>query len=114
MNRSLESRPSAGRVGLVLLLACLLVAGPGCFGSFGLTQKVHKFNRDVSPNQWVQEVVFLAFVFIPVYGVSTFVDAIVINSIEFWTGTNPMAKSEPRDGAGAEDIAHATPDGSGP
>jgi hypothetical protein len=39
----------------------------------------------------VNELVFLAFNIVPVYGVAYMADALVINSIEFWSGTNPMA-----------------------
>ncbi len=35
--------------------------------------------------------VFLVLAFFPVYGLCLFVDAIVFNTIEFWTGDNPMA-----------------------
>ena len=41
---------------------------------------------------WGNEVVFLLLNIIPVYGVCAgLVDALVLNSIEFWTGDNPMA-----------------------
>ncbi len=37
---------------------------------------------------------FSPFVFIPVYGVSLFVDGLIINTIEFWTGSNPVASGD--------------------
>lgn len=64
-----------------------------CTGSFTLTRKVHKFNRDFK-DKWVEEVVFLAFIIIPVYGVTTLGDALIFNSLEFWTGKNPVAATE--------------------
>ena len=39
----------------------------------------------------MNELVFLALNIVPVYGVAYLADALVINSIEFWSGTNPMA-----------------------
>ncbi|HEY9122804.1 MAG TPA: DUF3332 family protein, partial [Bacteroidales bacterium] len=42
-------------------------------------------------DKFVKEAVFLVLNIIPVYGVCTFVDAIVLNLVEFWTGSNPMA-----------------------
>ena len=36
---------------------------------------------------------FWAFNIIPVYGVLGFADVIVLNPIEFWTGSNPVAKA---------------------
>jgi hypothetical protein len=61
-----------------------------CTGSFTLTKKVHNFNRDFD-EKWVEECVFLAFVIVPVYAVTTLGDALIFNSLEFWTGDNPMA-----------------------
>lgn len=68
----------------------LTVFQSGCFGSFKLTQAVWKFNRDVSGDKWVQWLVFLVLSIVPVYVVATVVDAFVVNSIEFWTGSNPV------------------------
>lgn len=61
-----------------------------CVGSFGLFNRVAKWNQGVS-NKFVNELVFLALNIIPVYGVCYIADALVLNSIEFWTGSNPMA-----------------------
>ncbi|MFC2123597.1 DUF3332 domain-containing protein [Bacteroidota bacterium] len=62
----------------------------GCIGSFGLTKKVYDFNMNVG-DKWVNELVFLAFVIIPVYEVSAIVDIIILNLIEFWSGDNPVS-----------------------
>lgn len=61
-----------------------------CVGSFGLHTKLINWNQNIS-NKFVNELVFLAFNIIPVYGVCYLADALVINSIEFWSGSNPMA-----------------------
>lgn len=63
----------------------------GCFGQFQLTQKIWNFNKNISGNKFVQWLMFLVLTIIPVYGLGAFIDAIVINSIEFWTGSNPVA-----------------------
>lgn len=71
------------------LLAAGLAAGlslGGCFGSFNLSQSIWRWNRDASSSKWVQEVLFLALIIIPVYEVTLLVDSLVINSIEFWSG----------------------------
>ena len=62
-----------------------------CVGSFTLFNKLVSWNQNVS-DKFVNEVVFLALNIVPVYGVCYLADAVVINSIEFWTGSNPMAK----------------------
>ena len=75
---------------LVAMLVLFAFVLTGCFGSFNLTRKVYQFNKSQG-DKWVQEIVFIVMVVVPVYGISTFVDAIVFNSVEFWTGENPVA-----------------------
>jgi hypothetical protein len=75
---------------MIALIAVMGVALTGCYGSFALTKKVYEFNGSMG-NKFVNEAVFLAFCIIPVYEVSAFVDAIVLNLVEFWTGSNPLA-----------------------
>lgn len=48
------------------------------------------WNRNIS-TKFVNELVFLACNVVPVYGICYLADALVINSIEFWSGSNPMA-----------------------
>lgn len=72
----------------VLLSGSLLFSS--CVGSFGLFNRLSSWNQSLG-NKFVNELVFLALNIIPVYGVAYVADALVINSIEFWTGSNPMA-----------------------
>jgi hypothetical protein len=94
-------RISALRRGLVLGVVTLgLFGSSACFGSFQATKKVYAFNKGVG-DKWVVEVVFLAMNIVPVYSIAAFADAVVFNSIEFWTGENPMSSvslSEQQDG----------------
>ncbi|NJM94322.1 MAG: DUF3332 family protein [Cytophagales bacterium] len=64
-----------------------------CIGSFELVKKVYKFNRSMD-SKWVQELVFIAMNIIPVYSVAGFVDVVILNLIEFWSGSNPLALQE--------------------
>ena len=73
------------------MLLCFV--STGCTGSFNLTKKVYNFHRSQS-DKWQDELMFLVCVLVPIYGVSTFADAIVFNSIEFWTGKNPVEMSK--------------------
>jgi len=63
----------------------------GCIGSFQLTNNLYNWNKNEVGGKWGSELVFAAFVIIPVYAVALFADGIVLNSIEFWTGSNPLA-----------------------
>ena len=75
--------------------AILCAAGllSSCIGSFALTNKLLSWNRQVG-NKFVNEVVFFAFWILPVYEVSCLADVVVLNSIEFWSGTNPVAQGK--------------------
>lgn len=77
----------------VYVATALLLAGSltmsSCIGSFRLTNKVLAWNQTLD-NKFVNELVFLALNIVPVYPVSLLIDGVVINSIEFWTGENPM------------------------
>jgi len=79
---------------LTLKLATLMMCGAfvfsSCIGSFALHQKVLDWNQGVG-DKWVNEIVFLALNIVPVYGICYLADAVVINSIEFWSGNNPVA-----------------------
>ena len=74
----------------VLLLATTTLNS--CIGSFALTNKVINWNKQVG-NKFVNELVFFAFWILPVYEVTAIADMIVINSIEFWSGNNPLTAS---------------------
>ncbi len=76
-----------------VLIVVLMVSTVGCYGSFELTKKVYKWNGTLG-DKWLNEVAFLALNIVPVYGIVTFIDAVILNSLEFWTGTNPMASNE--------------------
>lgn len=77
------------RVGLVLTV-CASLGLSSCIGSFTLTNRLLAWNKTIG-NKFVNELVFLAFWILPVYEVSGLADVLVINSIEFWSGDNPMA-----------------------
>ncbi len=72
-----------------LLLSATIVM-TSCIGSFRLTNNIKDWNEGVS-NKWVNEVIFIALHIIPVYEIAMFVDGVVLNSIEFWTGSNLVA-----------------------
>lgn len=100
-------------VASAVLATTLSVSLSGCYGTFPLVRKAYAFNKSVSPNKFVQEGVFLVMTILPVYGIAAMADALVLNSIEFWTGKNPVASTthtETIDGVTAE--SKILPDGS--
>jgi hypothetical protein len=78
------------------ILAAIAVALllTGCFGSFRLVRGVHGFNKDVSHSKFVQELVFLGMVIIPVYELASLGDALIFNTIEFWGGDSRVSRRE--------------------
>lgn len=77
------------KVVLTIALACTFLMY-SCLGSFNLTKKCYNWNKSLG-DKWVNELVFLGLSILPVYDICLLADAIVFNSIEFWTGNNPVA-----------------------
>lgn len=75
---------------LLIAMLCSSTLFTSCIGSFGLTNKVLSWNNTID-NKFVNELVFIAFWIVPVYEISALADVLVINSIEFWSGDNPVA-----------------------
>ena len=76
---------------LIAWLTLIVLAITGCTGSFRATKNVNNFHRHRS-QRWIDELVFLGCV--PIYGVAVLGDVIVFNTIEFWTGRNPIKTSQ--------------------
>lgn len=74
------------------IIALLCSSLTSCMGQFALTKKLYAWNEQIS-NKFVNELVFVAFWILPVYEVCGLADVLVINSIEFWSGDNPMTAS---------------------
>jgi len=75
---------------LVISVFLIFAMGTGCIGNFGLSGKVRKFNLETSQDRWGREILFVVLYVIPVYPFAGFLDILIFNSIEFWTGTNPI------------------------
>lgn len=57
-----------------------------------MTNSVMDWNKGVG-HKFVNELVFVAFWILPVYEVTAIADLLVLNSIEFWSGSNPLEAS---------------------
>ncbi|WP_338869910.1 DUF3332 domain-containing protein [Myxococcus stipitatus] len=77
----------------VLCAGFISMHATGCFGSFKLTQKIWTWNKNISDEKFVQWLMFLVLIIVPVYELGTLIDALVINSIEFWSGKNPVSST---------------------
>lgn len=69
-----------------LIGACLMSS---CIGSFGLFNKVLAWNKQATGNKFLNELIFI--VISPAYALCGVADVLVLNTIEFWTGDNPIS-----------------------
>jgi hypothetical protein len=89
----MEGVPMSRRFACIsLMIAFAGFSLTSCYGPFKLTKKIHSWNKEQG-NKWVKEGVFLLLVIVPVYEFAVLGDAIIFNSIQFWTGDNPIDKA---------------------
>lgn len=93
------------------LVACFGLSS--CIGSFNLSNKVLNWNKGLTDSKLVNEVVFLALNIIPVYSITMAADALIFNTIEFWTDSNPIVAGTVKtvEGANGTYIVETTENG---
>ena len=79
-----------------MLAAFLPTATVGCFGKFNLTRKVYDWNQRIDQDKWIQWFAFLVLSIVQIYSISVLIDVILANSLEFWTGDNPITNTRTR------------------
>ena len=78
------------RVVVALLAGSFLFSS--CIGSFSLFNKYAAWQKDMTSNKFINAIV--GFFLMPIVGsVTMFVDWFVLNTIEFWSGDNPVASN---------------------
>ena len=77
------------KVSVMFLAATLLTSS--CVGSFSLFNRLAKWNTRATGSKFLNEIIFI--IISPAYAVCCVADALVLNTIEFWSGTNPMAQN---------------------
>ena len=82
---SRRSRPWA----CLALAAFLFMAAPGCLGPQHATGHLGKWNNSFE-NDWAREGIFL--VCLPAYVFTYVGDVLIFNSIQWWSGTNPISR----------------------
>jgi hypothetical protein len=76
-----------------------LTVTTACYGPFNLTRSVYHWNSNIKGSsevneKWMKEFVFFGMIIIPVYMFSALLDAFIFNSIQFWSGNNPIKVSD--------------------
>ena len=78
---------------LAAVICASMITLTGCYGSYACFNKLLSWNGTLG-NKWLNSIVHFAMWVIPVYGIATFVDFLVLNTVEFWTGSNPLAAGD--------------------
>jgi hypothetical protein len=94
-------------IAITLMLSMLAVANTACIGRMALGKKVMEFNLSATESQWGREGLFFLMYVIPVYPTCGAIDLLIINSIEFWSGKNPISGEERLAFAGDQKFAIA-------
>lgn len=93
------------RIVAAIVVGSILTLTTACYGPFNLTKNVYHWNSNIKGGsevneKWMKEFVFFGMIIIPVYMFSALLDAFIFNSIQFWSGSNPVkATEEGGDGA---------------
>ena len=75
---------------VALAVATCILLTTGCMGHMGVTKKLKKGNLSITENRWGREGIFLGFSVLWVYRITAILDLFVFNSVEFWSGENPI------------------------
>lgn len=75
---------------LFLMVFSLLLTG--CLGQNALFDKVQDWNATATNEKFVNQGISFVFWWLPVYGLTLLGDIIIFNSVEFWTGQNPISQ----------------------
>lgn len=81
------------KLSVTLLTAVMLLQLGGCYGSFTVTKKLYNWNGSVG-DKFVNTAVMWVMFIIPAYEIAGAADLLIFNTIEFWTGKNPVAMNE--------------------
>lgn len=79
---------------IATLLAAGMIVLSGCYGSNMCFEKLHKWNGTLG-NKWLNSIVHFILNIFGVYWICLgLVDGLVLNTVEFWTGSNPLASGD--------------------
>lgn len=77
----------------LMVLIVIATSLQGCYGKFALTRKVYSLNGEVH-DKFLRSGLTWVLLIVPVYGIAGLADFVVLNTIEFWSGKNPVAEGE--------------------
>jgi len=92
------SDSSFSQTKITALFLAATFALTGCFGEYALVRKVYKWHSAIGDDdslggRFLRQLV--VWVLVPfTFGIAGFLDSVIFNLIEFWSGSNPMAMAE--------------------
>jgi hypothetical protein len=90
------------RIKRAITILCIALVGVfslgNCFGSFGIVKTVYSAHKGLRIGSGLLakfiQTLLMYFPFSILYGIGFAADLILFNLVEFWTGSNPVAKAE--------------------
>ena len=79
----------------VAVAALLTFGAASCIGPNNAYNSVLHWNSELSESKYVNELAYLGLHIVPAYPLALLGDMLIFNSIEFWSGNNPVSKPEP-------------------
>ncbi len=76
-----------------LALACILSLGilfSGCLGPNNLHDSIRNWNAELAEQDWLNETIFIGLNIVLVYPLAYLGDILVLNTIDYWSGENPI------------------------
>lgn len=87
----IRSNPNRSALMKKLLLPLVLCVGLGtssCLGPDNLYRQIKNWNAGLSDKDWVNEIVYVGLVIIPVYPIALAADVLVCNTVTYWSGSD--------------------------
>lgn len=78
----------------IVLALTVSILSTSCLGSFSAFNNLKDWNHQVSDSKFVNNLLFWGLNIVPVYGLFFIGDALIFNTIEFWSGSNPIAMTD--------------------
>jgi hypothetical protein len=95
----MKGKTLINRIVAAIVVGSFLTVTTGCYGPFNLTRSVYHWNSNIKGSgevneKWMKEFIFFGMVIIQVYMFSALLDAFIFNSIQFWSGDNPVKATD--------------------
>jgi hypothetical protein len=78
---------------IAALSLCSALSLSSCLGPNHCYNNLANWNAELSDMHWLNEVVFIGFNIIPVYGVFLWGDYLIFNTIDYWSGSDSWPAS---------------------